>query len=117
MRIRTVLAVAALAGGLMPLGHAQQAAAPAPGFAPPNLTAKGVRGLAANCAACHGTQGRAAPGASVPGLAGRGKDEIAAMMAQFKSGQRPATVMHQIAKGYSDDEIAAMADYFSRQAR
>jgi cytochrome c553 len=38
-------------------------------------------------------------------------------MAQFKSGGRPATVMHQIAKGYSDAEIAAMAEHFSRLPR
>jgi cytochrome c553 len=114
MRLRLpVLAMAALPL----LAAAQQAPAPAPGFAPANLTANGVRGLAANCAACHGTQGRAAPGASVPGLAGRGKDELVSLMGQFKSGQRPATVMHQIAKGYGDEEIAAIADYFSRQAR
>ena len=117
MRIRPIVAAAVLAGGLMPLGRAQQAPAPAPGFAPPNLTANGVRGMAANCAACHGTQGRPVPGASVPGLAGRGKEEIVSAMAQFKSGQRPATVMHQIAKGYGDEEVAAIADYFSRQAR
>jgi cytochrome c553 len=38
-------------------------------------------------------------------------------MAQFKEGKRPATLMHQIAKGYSEAEIAAMAEYFSKQAR
>ena len=108
---------AALTGALPLLAGAQQVAAPAPGFAPPNLTAAGVRALAGNCAPCHGTQGRAAPGASVPGLAGRGKDEIVASMAQFKSGQRPATLMHQIARGYSDEEIAAIGEYFSRQSR
>lgn len=96
----------------------QPAAAPAPpAFASPNLSETGVRSMAANCAACHGTGGRSAPGSAVPGLAGRGRDEIVQAMAQFKSGQRPATLMHQIAKGYSDDEIAAMADYFARQAR
>ena len=111
------LFTATLGCALAPLAGAQQAPAPAPSFAPPNFTAAGVRGMAANCAACHGTQGRAAPGSSVPGLAGRGKDEIAGLMAQFKSGQRPATVMHQIAKGYSDPEIAAIAEYFSKQTR
>ena len=33
------------------------------------------------------------------------------------AGERPATLMHQIAKGYGDDEIAALADYFSKQSR
>jgi len=108
-----------LAGLLLALGSlstlAQQPAAPA--FAAPNLTEKGVRSLAAGCAACHGTNGRAAPGSTVAGLAGRSKEDLIQVMAQFKGGQRPATVMHQIAKGYTEAEIAAMADYFSRLPR
>jgi sulfide dehydrogenase cytochrome subunit len=100
---------------------AQQAAAPAappaPAFAASNLSAKGVRDMAANCSACHGTAGKAAQGSAVAGLAGRPKDELTQLMAQFKAGQKPATVMHQIAKGYSDGEIAALADHFSRQPR
>jgi cytochrome c553 len=107
-----------LAGLLLALASlstlAQQ---PAPAFAAPNLTEKGVRGMAASCAACHGTNGRAAPGSSVGGLAGRSKDDLVQVMAQFKAGQRPATVMHQIAKGYTEAEIAAMAEYFSKLPR
>jgi cytochrome c553 len=38
-------------------------------------------------------------------------------MQQFKAGSRPATIMHQIAKGYGDDELAALAEYFARQQR
>jgi cytochrome subunit of sulfide dehydrogenase len=94
---------------------AQQPAPPA--FAASNLSEKGVRSMAANCSACHGTGGQPAQGSLVAGLAGRPKDAFAQMMAQYKTGQRPATVMHQIAKGYSDAEIAAMAEYFSKQAR
>ena len=36
-------------------------------------------------------------------------------MQEFKSGKRPATVMHQHAKGYTDQQIELMADYFSKQ--
>ena len=107
-----------LAGLLLALGSlstlAQQ---PAPAFAAPNLTERGVRSMAASCAACHGTNGRAAPGSTVAGLAGRSRDDLVQLMGQFKAGQRPATVMHQIAKGYTEAEIAAMADYFSRLPR
>ena len=107
-----------LAGLLLALGSlstlAQQ---PAPAFAAPNLTEKGVRSMAASCAACHGTNGRAAPGSTVAGLAGRSRDDLVQVMAQFKAGQRPATVMHQIAKGYTEAEIAAMAEYFSKLPR
>lgn len=96
---------------------AQQPAPPAPAFAASNLSPRGAQGMAGNCAACHGTAGRAAPGSVVPGLAGRPAAELTQLMAQFKSGQRPATVMHQIAKGYSDGETAAMAEHFSRLPR
>jgi cytochrome subunit of sulfide dehydrogenase len=48
-------------------------------------------------------------------LAGKSKSYIVEQMAAFKSGTRQATIMHQISKGYSDDQIALMAEYFSKQ--
>jgi cytochrome subunit of sulfide dehydrogenase len=108
-------AIAALAAGCAVAGaQAQQPAAPPPSFASSNLTPNGVRDMAANCAACHGTDGRAAQGSSVAGLAGRPAEDIAATMKAFRDGKREATVMHQIAKGFSDAEIAALAAYFSQ---
>ena len=74
------------------------------------------RNLAAQCANCHGTNGNAQPGGFT--LAGRDRKYIIDQMAAFKSGARSgpnATIMHQLAKGYSDDQIALMADYFSAQ--
>lgn len=85
-------------------------------FAASNLTPLGVRALAANCAACHGTNGNSAGGA-IPGLAGSNKEYFVAQMKAFKEGKREATVMHQIAKGYSDAEIAAVADFFAAQKK
>jgi sulfide dehydrogenase cytochrome subunit len=96
---------------------AQQPAPPAPSFAAPDLSAKGVRSMAAACAMCHGTNGKPAAGSTVAGLAGRPSAEIVQGMAQFKAGTKPATIMHQISRGYSDAEIAALADYFSKQTR
>ena len=106
--------VAGSLGGLLLAGIAV-AQQPAPAFAPPNLTQAGVRSLAANCAACHGTAGKAAAGSTVPGLAGRPAAQTAGAMKDFREGKRPATVMHQIAKGFSDEEVAAIAEYFARQ--
>ena len=94
---------------------AQQPAPPPPAFAPANLSAKGVASMAANCAACHGTQGRPAAGSNVSALAGRPAGELVEIMGQFKDGKRPATIMHQIAKGYSEAEIRALADHFATQ--
>jgi len=71
------------------------------------------RNLAAACAACHGTNGHAVTG--MVGLAGMDKAYMVKTMQEFKTGKRPATVMHQLAKGYSDDQIVLMADYFSKQ--
>ena len=112
---RTLAGLVAAAGPALAL--AQQSPPPTPSFAPPNLSAKGVQSMAAACAMCHGTNGRPAAGSVVDGLAGRPKAEIVQSMAQFKSGQKPVTIMHQIAKGYSDAEIDALAEYFARQPR
>ena len=71
------------------------------------------RNLAAACANCHGTNGVSRAGMSA--LAGRQRSEIARLMQEFRSGKRPATVMHQIARGYNDDQVAAIAAYLSAQ--
>ena len=115
-RLHTVrwIAAALFAGAAGP-ALSQQPAPPAPAFAASNLTERGVQALAANCAPCHGTNGRPAPDSPVAPLAGKSAAEIGASMAQFKDGRKPATVMHQIAKGYADAEIAALADFFSKQ--
>ena len=72
-----------------------------------------IRSLAATCAACHGTDGRAAEGQAMPGLAGQPRERIAAELRAFRQGSRPGTVMPQIAKGYSDPQIEALAAYFA----
>lgn len=72
-----------------------------------------VRVWAAACATCHGTAGRAVPG--MDPLAGMPASEIERKMLDFKHGRRPATIMHQLAKGYTDEQIAAIAAYFAAQ--
>ena len=74
------------------------------------------RNLAAQCANCHGTNGQSQGG--IPGLAGLGQATLIAQMNAFRSGARSgaaATIMHQIAKGYTDEQIALMAAYFAAQ--
>ena len=75
-----------------------------------------ARRLAATCANCHGTDGRSVT-KEVIGLAGLPKEHLVTQMKAFRDGSRPATVMHQIAKGYSDQQIELMADYFSRRPK
>ena len=70
--------------------------------------------LANTCAGCHGTNGSSAGPAS-PTIAGISKSYFVETMQAFKKGERPATIMTRIAKGYSDEEIKLMADFFSKQ--
>jgi cytochrome subunit of sulfide dehydrogenase len=72
-----------------------------------------ARDLAAACASCHGTGGASVQG--MPYLAGQSRAYIVERMHEFKSGKRPSTVMHQIARGYTDEQIEALAAYFSAQ--
>jgi cytochrome c553 len=75
------------------------------------------RANAAMCANCHGSDGRTVKDSTVPSIAGLPRDYMIAQMKAFKEGTRPATVMHQISKGFSDAQIASMADYFAAQKR
>lgn len=80
-------------------------AAPALASGPAPLAAEG-------CLGCHGPQGRGAMG--VPAIAARDKAELSAMLLAFRANERPGTIMGRIARGYTDAEIAAVADHFSR---
>lgn len=66
------------------------------------------------CGGCHGTHGVSA-GLSMPSLAGQNKVATVEAMKAFRSGDRPSSVMGRIAKGYSDAEIDAMAEFFAKQ--
>ena len=71
------------------------------------------RNLAAACANCHGTNGVSQAG--MPSLAGRERAVLAQQMQDFRTGKRPATVMHQIARGYTEEQVEAIAAYLSAQ--
>ena len=89
----------------------------APAALAQNAQALNQRALAATCANCHGTQGAAVPNAAVPGLAGMPASYLIEQMKAFKAGTRPATVMHQLSKGYSDAQIEAIAAYYAAQKK
>lgn len=76
------------------------------------------RNLAAGCANCHGTNGKVVAGTmEINSLAGEAKDKIIDKWNNYKSGEKPASVMHQIAKGYSDAQIEAIAAWFAAQTK
>jgi cytochrome c553 len=97
---------AALLAGLLatPLAHAQEAQAPLAG-----------RNVAATCANCHGTQGMARGG--MPVLAGMPAEQLLASLADYRSGAKPATLMGQIAKGYTEAQLRSVAAYYAALPR
>ncbi len=74
-----------------------------------------VKVWAAACANCHGTDGRAQPG--MEALAGKDKDELIQKLMDFKAGRKPATIMHQLSKGYTDEQLKDIAAYFAAQKK
>lgn len=79
--------------------------------ADPNL----ARNLAATCANCHGTNGHAVKGAGMDALAGMEKSKALQKLADFRSGAKPATIMHKISKGYTEEQLDLIAAYFAAQ--
>lgn len=95
------IAIAAFAASVAGLAAAQ---APDPNLA---------RNIAANCASCHGTNGRSA--GIVPSLAGQSKADLVRKMQDYKSGKATGTIMPQLARGYTDEQIDLSAGYFAAQ--
>jgi len=71
------------------------------------------RNLAATCANCHGTNGVSV--GEVVSLASKPKDEIVRKMQDYKKGTVPGTIMPQLAKGYTDEQIDLVAGWFAAQ--
>ncbi len=70
--------------------------------------------LGNTCAGCHGTHGNS-NGPATPTIAGSGSEYFIDSMMAYKSGDRASTIMGRIAKGYTDEEIKLMADFFAKQ--
>jgi sulfide dehydrogenase cytochrome subunit len=69
--------------------------------------------LSVSCAGCHGTDGHS-PG-SIPDISDKSAEYIRTSMEEFRSGKRDSTVMGRQAKGYTDEEIQLIAEYFAKQ--
>lgn len=74
-----------------------------------------TRAMAATCAQCHGTDGHAVQGLATIKLAGLPEAYLLEQLTAFRTGQRPATIMHQITRGYSQVQLATLANYFANQ--
>ena len=97
--VSRALTVATLAALTAPV-HAQSDAARA-------------RDLAATCANCHGTVGKVQ--GAIPSLAGQSKADLMQKLNDFRDGKRQATVMHQLAKGYTPEQIDLIAGWFAQR--
>jgi cytochrome c553 len=71
------------------------------------------RDIAATCATCHTSE--AAGAGAIPSLTGLDSATLVARMNEFRGGRRPSTVMQQLARGYTDAEIEAVAAYLAAQ--
>ncbi len=71
-----------------------------------------ARSLAATCFTCHGTDGRSVNSVP-PSLAGQNRDYLLKQLQEFRDGKRPATIMHQHAKGYTSEQLGLIAGYFA----
>lgn len=70
--------------------------------------------LAGTCANCHGPDGRAPHGSTIPSLRGQSAGHLQQRMLAFKAGQAPdATVMTRLMKGYDSAQIQALAQWFA----
>lgn len=69
--------------------------------------------LSASCEGCHGTRGRS-PGA-IPTIAGKSVEYLREALEGFRSDEKQATVMDRHMKGYNDEEIRLISEYFSKQ--
>ena len=105
MKIKTIVSAAVALLGMLSSVQAQ------------DKEALYLKSLAATCANCHGTNGKSVEGSSVGSLAGLDKNYTIAQMKAFRAGTRPATIMHQLSKGYSDAQIEALAGYFAAQKK
>jgi len=117
MRAMRAMALAgALGAAWMPVAQARQPAVSlqAPARYPSLPAIANAARLAANCAACHGTNG-VTDGVALPSLAGQGKGMLLVALKAFKSGARQGTIMPQIAKGYTDEQLAQLAEFFAAQ--
>jgi cytochrome c553 len=103
-------ALRASPGALAGAALALLACAAAPAHAAdPNL----ARNLAATCSNCHGTNGQAR--GDMKPIAGMPAEKLLAMLEDYKNGNQPATIMHQITKGYTPEQLRLIAGYFAAQ--
>jgi sulfide dehydrogenase cytochrome subunit len=59
--------------------------------------------------------GGASAGKTMPSIGGQPAEYLKTVLQQYKTGDRYSTIMGRLLKGYTDAELAALADYYSKQ--
>ncbi|MBN2646228.1 MAG: c-type cytochrome [Thiotrichales bacterium] len=70
--------------------------------------------MAWQCAPCHGVNGQEFSEA-MPPLAGMPVKQFMDAMLAYREGTRPAVIMDRVARGFTDEELNAMAQWFAKQ--
>jgi len=73
------------------------------------------RSLAATCANCHGTNGNGLANASIPLINKLTSEQILAQLQAYKNGSLKGTIMPQLSKGYSNEQLAAIASQLGKK--
>ena len=73
------------------------------------------RGLAATCANCHGTDGKGVENATMPVISHLNSEQILTQLRAFKSGAREGTIMPQLAKGYTEEQMQSIANFLGKK--
>ncbi len=73
------------------------------------------RGLAATCANCHGTDGKGVVDGGMPLINHLTSEQMLTQLKAFKSGAREGTIMPQLAKGYSDEQLEIIANQLGKK--
>ena len=71
--------------------------------------------LAATCANCHGTNGVSVPGVTVPMINHLPESVMYELLMAYKTGKRTGTIMHQLAKGYTDEQLKTIASVLGKK--
>ena len=103
--MKATLALGALLASLTTMVQAQSA----------DTTKLYHRGLAATCANCHGTDGKGVVDGGMPLINTLTSEQMLAQLKAFKSGAREGTIMPQLAKGYSDEQLEIIANQLGKK--
>jgi len=71
-----------------------------------------IEAIALSCSGCHADEAR--PG--IPALSGLSSGDLYDSLSSYKRSTDGSTVMHRIARGYSDEELQRLAEHFGEES-